>query len=113
MWYEHVKGGHLGVAASIAKVRSIYWILGINKTMKAMISNCVKCKRMRLNMCSQIMSPLPIERIQPNPQFTNIGVDYFGPFEIKGEIQRTDGVLWWDCKCHAWNKYSGGRFPPY
>ena len=88
MWYEHVKGGHLGVAASIAKVRSIYWILGINKTMKAMISNCVKCKRMRLNMCSQIMSPLPIERIQPNPSFTNIGVDYFGPFKIKGEIQK-------------------------
>ena len=34
------------------------------------------------------MSPLPIERIKPSSPFYNIGIDYFGPFEIKGEVQK-------------------------
>ena len=34
------------------------------------------------------MSPLPVERIKPTPPFTNIGIDYFGPFTIRGEVQK-------------------------
>ena len=34
------------------------------------------------------MSPLPIERLKPTPPFQNVGLDYFGPFEVKGEVQK-------------------------
>ena len=34
------------------------------------------------------MCPLPIERIKPSPAFSNVAIDYFGPFAIKGEVQR-------------------------
>ena len=34
------------------------------------------------------MRPLPIERIKPSPPFFNVGVDYFGPYSIKGEVQK-------------------------
>ena len=34
------------------------------------------------------MSPLPVERLKPSPPFMYVGVDYFGPFEIKGEVQQ-------------------------
>ena len=35
-----------------------------------------------------VMSPLPEERIKPGPVFSNIGVDYFKPFNVKGEVQK-------------------------
>ena len=88
MWYEHAKGGHLGVSASVDKVRSKYWILGISRTMRGMVSRCVKCRIKFKLLCSQIMSPLPIERLQPSPPFMNVGIDYFGPFAIRGEVQK-------------------------
>ena len=34
------------------------------------------------------MAPLPVERLKPSPQFTNVMVDYFGPFTIRGEVQK-------------------------
>ena len=34
------------------------------------------------------MSPLPEERLRPSPPFSHVGIDYFGPFEIKGEVQK-------------------------
>ena len=39
-------------------------------------------------MVKQTMSPLPIERLKPSPAFNNVGLDYFGPFEAKGEVQQ-------------------------
>ena len=39
-------------------------------------------------LASQVMSPLPVERIKPSPPFLNIGIDYFGPFVIRGEVQK-------------------------
>ena len=85
---EHEKGGHLGVVASIAKVRSKYWVIGIPMLMKKMISKCVKCRKKLKLTCKQIMSPLPTACIKPCPPFTNVGIDYFGSFTIKGEVQK-------------------------
>ena len=86
--YCHESGGHLGILASVAKVRATYWIIGIHRIMRNIISRCVKCKKKLMSMCGQVMSPLPIERLQPSPPFTNICVDYFGPYEVRGEVQK-------------------------
>ena len=29
-----------------------------------------------------------MERIKPSPAFTHVGVDYFGPYATKGEVQK-------------------------
>ena len=84
----HNKGGHLGIASSMSKVRSRYWIIGLRMLMKNIINQCRKCKDRLKCMQAQIMSPLPLERIKPCPAFTNVGVDYFGPFHTKGEVQK-------------------------
>ena len=34
------------------------------------------------------MGVLPIERLQPSPPFFTTSVDYFGPFIIRGEVQK-------------------------
>ena len=87
-WYEHSRGGHLGVEATVAKIRSVYWILGLRKLVKKVIYRCVYCRRKLEIRCKQTMGLLPIERLKPCPVFSNVGVDYFGPFTIRGEVQK-------------------------
>ena len=90
--YEHQKSGHLANAATISRIRSKYWIVGVTRIVNSIIDRCVLCKKKFKRFQQQIMSPLPVERIKPSPPFYNVGVDYFGPFAIKGEVQqRTRG----------------------
>ena len=34
------------------------------------------------------MGVLPLERLKPCPPFSAVGLDYFGPYTIKGEVQK-------------------------
>ena len=88
IWDVHVKGGHLGIEASVAKVRARYWVIGLRKTMKRLIQKCVKCRKKLEARCKQTMSGLPIERLKPCPAFSHVVIDYFGPFTIRGEVQK-------------------------
>jgi hypothetical protein len=85
---EHEAIGHLAAESTIAKIRSKYWILGVRKLVNSIISKCRICKEKFKKLASQRMSPLPVERIRPSPPFQNVGVDYFGPKIIKGEVQK-------------------------
>ena len=86
--YEHSSTGHLGVAATIAKIRSKYWIIGVSRAVKSLVSKCVQCRRLRKRLCIQEMGVLPIERLKPSPPFMHVGVDYFGPYTIRGDVQK-------------------------
>ena len=86
--YEHRKGGHLGSAPTIAKIRSKFWIIGVTRLVNALTKKCVLCAIKYKRLVEQKMSPLPIERLKPSPAFLYIAVDYFGPFIIRGEVQK-------------------------
>ena len=86
--HVHNSTGHLGTEATIAKIRSKYWIIGIRGLVKSIIHKCVRCKIKFKRMTEQKMCTLPIERIKPSPAFQNVGIDYFGPFVTKGEVQK-------------------------
>ena len=86
--HKHSSGGHLGIDSTISKIRSKYWIIGIRRMVKSIIQDCVVCKEKLKVTMKQVMSTLPIERLKPCPAFSNVGVDYFGPFEAKGEVQQ-------------------------
>ena len=104
--YEHNSTGHLGVAATIAKIRSRYWIIGVSRAVKSLVGKCVQCRRLRKRLCTQEMSILPIEHLKPSPPFMHVGVDYFGPYTIKGDVQKRVrgkcyGVLFTCLACRA------------
>ena len=84
----HVDSGHLALEATIARIRTKYWIVGVRRLVRSIIGRCKLCKLKFKKFQSQRMSTLPIERLKPSPPFQNIGLDYFGPFEIKGEVQK-------------------------
>ena len=84
----HKRNGHRGIAATVSIIRSQFWIIKANQLVKRIINKCVICKMKRLTLHSQIMSDLPIERLKPSPPFFTVGIDYFGPFTIRGEVQK-------------------------
>ena len=85
---EHEASGHLAKESTVAKIRSKYWIVGVRKIVNSIISKCRKCKEKFKMLAGQRMSSLPIERMRPSPPFYSVGIDYFGPFAIKGEVQK-------------------------
>ena len=86
--YEHVSCGHIGVAATVSRIRSKFWIIKIHKLVSRNVNQCVECRKRRASQSGQIMGVLPIERLQPSPPFFTTSVDYFGPFIIRGEVQK-------------------------
>ncbi|KAK0141340.1 V-type proton ATPase subunit B [Merluccius polli] len=55
-----------------------------DRLLREAILECVVCRRLQGKTGEQKMANLPVERIVPDlPAFTNVGVDYFGPVEVK------------------------------
>ena len=55
---------------------------------------CVKCRRVTARTTSQQMGNLPIERIsQSDYPFSNVGIDYAGPFHVKYGYVRKPTVV--------------------
>ncbi|XP_057294660.1 uncharacterized protein LOC130623195 [Hydractinia symbiolongicarpus] len=85
---EHRLSGHLGISATISRIRSHYWIIGVRALVKGMLSRCVICIRKRKEKSLQVMSSLPVERLRPSPPFSSTSLDFFGPYLIRGEVQK-------------------------
>nr|XP_022331795.1 uncharacterized protein LOC111129629 [Crassostrea virginica] len=68
-----------------------FWIIGSKRLISSIIYHCVTCRKMRRKPEHQIMADLPIDRVSPDPPFTSVGVDTFGPWEIAA--RRTRGGI--------------------
>jgi hypothetical protein len=80
----HEKLSHVGRNHTLAVIREKYWLINGPSAVKNVISKCITCRRSNSSVGEQKMSNLPRDRITPDePSFTNCGVDYFGPFEVK------------------------------
>ncbi|PWA32804.1 hypothetical protein CCH79_00018048 [Gambusia affinis] len=76
--------GHSGRNHTLSTLRRKYWITNANAAVRKIISECRNCRRFNRRALEQKMADLPKERLVPDmPPFTNVGVDYFGPVEIK------------------------------
>ena len=85
--YMH-RQGHLGVAAVFAKIRSYFWITGVELLVKHIRHHYMWCKKMYNQLESQVMAPLPIERLKPAPPWFYTGIYIFGPYTIRGEVNK-------------------------
>ena len=56
---KHRKIGPLGIAATIAAVRSKFWILKIRKSATKISKDCIPCKKKYKRLSGQAMSELP------------------------------------------------------
>lgn len=80
----HEKLGHAGRNHILSTLRQKYWIVNANSATRKVLTRCVICRRTRGKVGEQKMADLPKERLRADlPPFSNVGVDYFGPFEVK------------------------------
>lgn len=92
----HKEVGHGGCNYMLSRLRQMYWITGASTAVQNILSKCVVCHRMQVTPGCQQMADLPMDRVFPEePSFTRVGVDYFGPFEVKSRrsVVKRYGVI--------------------
>ena len=93
--YHHSKVGHLGQENVLSSLRERFWIVKGRSAVRRRLKKCLDCQRKNAPTGEQIMAKLPQDRVTPHePPFTYVGVDYFGPIEVK---QGRNRVKRWGC----------------
>ena len=81
---SHLAVRHSGRGFTLNRVRaSGYWIFGGSRAVASFLHSCVACRRLRYATKEQKMADLPSDRVENCAPFTNVGVDFFGPFIVK------------------------------
>ncbi|XP_030227414.1 uncharacterized protein LOC115554725 isoform X3 [Gadus morhua] len=102
--HVHNKVGHRGRNHMLSTLRRQYWIPHANAAARKIISECVICLKQRQRPGEQKMSDLPVDRVTADaPPFTHVGLDYFGPIEVKKgrSLVKRYGALFTCLTCRA------------
>ena len=82
----HKKVLHSGVRATLAELRSRYWIPKGRQCVKKVLSKCVICKKQEGKAYSAPQTAaLPDFRVREAPAFSKVGVDFAGPLYVKAQ----------------------------
>jgi hypothetical protein len=79
---------HSGVATTVSKVRRKYWIIQLQRIAKSIRYHCIPCRKNGRIIREQIMGQLPLDRLKPAPAWHSTSLDYFGPIDIRGEVNK-------------------------
>ncbi|CAK9826223.1 hypothetical protein ANTRET_LOCUS4105 [Anthophora retusa] len=85
---EHRSHLHAGVQNTLYAVRRRYWPIDGRSQVWQSLRTCVRCLRGQPPPVNYIMGNLPEARVTESRPFTNVGVDYCGPFYIKERKHR-------------------------
>jgi hypothetical protein len=95
MKQAHTQTIHGGRDSTLAKFRHRFWTPQGSKVASSVVKGCQECKVRNPKTLSQEMGFLPEERSKPSPPFTSVMVDYFGPYSVRGDVQkRISGKAW-------------------
>ena len=90
----HLEHNHEGGEYVRSVIQQKFWVLGLRNALRSIKTKYVYCRKLRAQIKSPLMADLPAERLDyQSYHFTNVGVDYFGPFEVK--LLRRSMKRWW------------------
>ena len=82
--HTHKETGHSGRNYTLSRLREKFWIPQADSALRKILSKCVTCRKISAKPAEQRMANLPQDRLIPDkPPFSSVGIDYFGPFEVK------------------------------
>ena len=91
----HTFGRHGGRDATVARFRAKYHTSRVHKIAAAVCAKCHACKLIKVKLLEQQMGSLPPERFYPSPPFDSCVLDLFGPYLIRGEVnKRASSKVW-------------------
>lgn len=88
--YLHRKHLHVGPKTLLAISRELVWTVNGITVAKRVCAMCIQCAIARPRSITQQMGALPKERVQVSAPFSNVSVDFCGPFfahyKIRGRV---------------------------
>ena len=89
----HLKHHHEGIDYLRALIQQKFAVLKLRSTLRSIRFSCVLCRKRNATPVQPMMADLPSERLRfQSPPFTNVGLDYFGPFYVT--IRRSSEKRW-------------------
>ncbi|XP_043604817.1 uncharacterized protein LOC122577554 [Bombus pyrosoma] len=86
--HEHLLNLHSGTQATLYALRKSYWPIDGRSQVWSTLKECVRCCRANPPPVDYVMGDHPAARITKSRTFTNVGVDYCGPFYVKERKDR-------------------------
>ncbi|XP_022790440.1 LOW QUALITY PROTEIN: uncharacterized protein LOC111329941 [Stylophora pistillata] len=87
--HNHANVGHMGQESVLSSLRERFWVIKGRSAVRRVLRKCVDCQKRKAPTGEQFMAKLPEDRITPHkPPFTYVGVDLFGPIEVKQKRSR-------------------------
>ena len=82
----HEKVFHNGIRETLNLLRQKYWVLRGREKVKSIARKCIVCKKIEGLPYKTVFCPnLPHFRVDQDPPFTHVGIDFAGPLIVKGE----------------------------
>ncbi|XP_058448668.1 uncharacterized protein LOC131428639 [Malaya genurostris] len=82
LYDAHINNFHCGPQTLLAISRQRFWIPYGTSAARKITRQCVTCARMKPLPLRQQMGQLPSSRLDPQPPFSVVGIDYAGPVNI-------------------------------
>ncbi|XP_050494523.1 uncharacterized protein LOC126875676 [Bombus huntii] len=86
--HEHLINLHSGTQATLYALRRSYWPIDGRSHVWSTLKMFVRCCRANPPPVDYVLGDLPASRITESRPFTNVGIDYCGPFYIKERKDR-------------------------
>ena len=79
---------HSGVRATLAELRSKYWVPNRRQEVKGILNECVTCRNLKgKSYSSPPTAALPDFRAREAPPFSRVGIDFAGPLYVKSKTE--------------------------
>jgi len=85
---KHVRLLHAGVQMTLTSIRQKFWPLNGRRTIRQIIRKCIRCFKTSPEAIQPIMGNLPKQRVKPAQPFSNVGIDFCGPFQVRESKRR-------------------------
>ncbi|GFT27619.1 integrase catalytic domain-containing protein [Trichonephila clavipes] len=79
----HILYFHKGAEATLANIRNSFWISSSRNVVKKILRTCITCRKVSAKGSQQLMADLPAARVTACRVFSQVGIDYCGPFQLK------------------------------